>query len=85
MHRHPVVCQGEYDLFHGHVPLEDHPTRIEQHKARPETQDQMPLVGVFGPGLTRLSGQQVLEDAAHLCNPVALIPGLNQPGDLDRE
>jgi hypothetical protein len=71
--------------LHGHVPLEDHPTCIEQHKACHETQDKMPRVGVFGPGLTRLSGQQVLEDAEHLFDPVALIPGLHQSGDLDRE
>jgi hypothetical protein len=45
----------------------------------------MPIVGVFGTGLTSLSGQQVLENAEQLFDPVALIPGLNQSGDLDRE
>src|SRR6266568_3388109 len=79
-----MVFQGEYDLFHCDVPLEEPPTRIEQHAARHETQDKMPLVGVFATSLTRLSGQQGLEDAAQLCNPVALIPGWNQPGDLER-
>jgi hypothetical protein len=84
MHRPPGVWHGEAALCHGHVPLADHPTRIDQHEARHETHDNMPLGGVFGPGLTRLSGQQVLEDAEPLCNPMALVPGLKQPGALDR-
>src|SRR2546426_6545869 len=77
------MFQGEHDLFHGHVPLEDHPARIEQHEARHQAQDQMPVVSVFGACLTRFSSEEVLEDAEHLFDPVALIPGLNQPGDLE--
>ena len=38
------MFQGEHDLFHRHMPFEDHPTRIEQHKAGHEAQDQMPVV-----------------------------------------
>jgi hypothetical protein len=84
MHRPPGVWHGEDALFHGPVPLADHPTRLDQHEARHETHDHMPLGGVFGPGLTRLSGQQVLEEAEPLCHPMALVPGLKQPGALDR-
>src|SRR6516165_2325212 len=45
----------------------------------------MPVVGVFAAGLTRFSGQEVLEEAEHLFDPVALIPGLNQPRHLNRQ
>ena len=61
MHRHPVVFQGKDDFFHRHVPLEDESTGIEQHKTRHQAQDKMAVVGVFTTGLTRLSGQEVLE------------------------
>jgi hypothetical protein len=35
------MFQGENDLFHRHVALEDEPTRIEQRKARNQTQDKI--------------------------------------------
>jgi hypothetical protein len=44
----------------------------------------MPVVGVCGAGLTSLRREAVLEDAAHLCDPVTLMPGLHQPPHLDR-
>ncbi len=79
------MFQGEHDLFHRHMPFEDHPTRIEQHKAGHQAQDQMPVGGVFGSSLTGLSGSQVFQDAEHLLDPLSLIPGLNQPRHLDRQ
>ena len=79
------MFQGEDDLFHGHMPFEDEPTRIEQGKARDQTQDKMTVIGIFMASLAGLSRQQVLHDPKHLLDPVALIPGLNQPGPLDRQ
>jgi hypothetical protein len=79
------MLQREHHLFHRHVALEDEPTRIEQRKARDQTQDKMTVVGIFAAGLTDLGGQQVLEQTEHLLDPVALIPSPNQPRHRDRE
>jgi hypothetical protein len=78
MHLHPMMFQGEHNLFHRHVSLEDHPTGIEQHEARHQAQDKMTVVGVFGTGLTSFSSEKVFEDAEQLFDPVALIPSPNQ-------
>ena len=80
-----MLFQGAHDLFHGQVPLEEHPARRAQHEARHQAQDHMPVIGVFGACLTGLSGSKRFQDAEHVFDPVALSPGLHQPGDLDRQ
>lgn len=71
---HPVMFQGEGNLFHRHMSLEDHPAGLEPHKAGSQTHDQRPVGGVFAAGSPRFSSEEGLEDAEHLLALVALIP-----------
>ena len=63
------MLQAEHDLFHRHAALTEDPGRIEQGQARQQAQDQMAIVGVFPMDLTRLRGQQVLQQAEMVFNP----------------
>jgi len=77
------MFQMEYDLVHRYPTLEDHSARIVQEIARHQTQNQVPVVGVFALHLTGFGRQQMLDDAEHLLNQVATRPGPKQPRHLD--
>jgi hypothetical protein len=68
------MFQVAHYLVHGHLPLEDHPARIEQDKARYQTQHQVPIIGLFTVDLAGFGGSEMLQGAEHLFNPVTTRP-----------
>lgn len=78
------MLQAEHDLFHRHVALAEDTGRIEQDQARQQAQDQMAIVGVFSMDLTRLRGQQVLQQAEVVFNPAPPFPGRHPAYPIQR-
>ena len=68
------MLQVEHHLVHRHVPLEDHPARRGQDKARHQTEHQMAIRGILTVDLARVSGQQMREGAEDLFNQMTTRP-----------
>jgi hypothetical protein len=79
-----MMFQGAHPLVHRHMPLEDHPARLDQATARHQTSPQVPLIGLGTVDLARVGGSEMLQGTAHLCSPVTTRPQPQQAGRLER-
>lgn len=69
-----MILRIEDDLVHRHLRLVNHSARIKQDKRGYQTQNQMPIRGVFTVHVTGSRGQQVFEGTERLINLVTLAP-----------
>ena len=51
-----MMPEAESNLFHRHLTFEKHTSRIEEHHASDEPQDQMAIIPVFSLHLAHLGG-----------------------------
>src|SRR5262249_30858901 len=77
------MLQAEDDRLHCESTFANDPRGVEQHEAPHQAQYQMPIVSVFTVHLTGPSRQQVLQGAKTMLDPVAPLPGPDEPRPTD--
>src|SRR5262249_32922411 len=77
------MLQAEDDLLHRESTFTNDPRGVEQHEAPHQAQYQMPIVSIFTVRLTGTGCEQMLQGPKAVLDPVAPLPGPDEPWPTD--